>query len=494
MGIKNMFNSRKFKYGAVAMIFSAVFIVLVIVVNLIFSALDDKYNLKYDMTSSGVFTITEATEKILEGIDTEVTIKFLQPIDKVGENEFGKYVMECAESYAQKFDNIKIEYIDMVRYPLQINKYRESGDIKTTSVIIESSLRYKVLPLEAFFVTSTSGSTTYAVGFNGEMKFTSAILSVTNETQPVVTFTQNHGETVPAAMVEVFTNAGFVVEKKDISVEAINPDTKIIVINNPTTDFFGLNTAKEGGVSEIEILNDYMNNFGHVMVFLSADNTAQLPELEELLSSRGVAVNRGSKIKDMGAALTSDGYISIASPVGEMYGKALNDGVTGRTVVSNAAPIDILFTDKTVSDDGAFVYSYDTIYVDPVLATTADAAASQPDETEVYGPFYTMVISSKYDYVDNEKKYSHLLVASTDSFANYIGSNSFGNENILYNAMKIMGQEKVPVDISYKLFDNTQLEKIDQDAVTKWSWFFIATIPLCIAAAGLVVFLERRHR
>ncbi|MBE6688419.1 MAG: hypothetical protein E7588_03960 [Ruminococcaceae bacterium] len=490
MKIKNVFNSRKFKYGSVAMIFSVVFIVMVIVVNLIFTALDDKYNLKYDMTSSGIFTITEATEKALGDIDTDVTIKFLEPIDKVAENDLGKYIKECAESYAQKFTNVKLEYVDMVRYPAQINKYRESGEIKTTSVIVESSLRYRVLSRDSFFVNDGQ----YYVGFNGEKKLTSAILQVTNPRQPVVTFTQNHGETVPASMLEVFNNAGYLVERKDISVEAINPDTEIIVINNPTTDFFGLNTAKEGGVSEIEILNDYMNSFKHVMVFLSADNTAQLPELEELLASRGIKVNRGSKIKDMGAAITPDGYISIAQPTGEMYGSMLTKGVTGRTIVANSAPIDILFTDKSVSEDGAYVYTYDTIYVDPVLSTTAEAVASNHDETESKGPFNTMVLSSKYDYVNNEKTYSHLLVASTDSFSNYIGSNSFGNEDILYNAMTVMGQEKVPTDIGYKLFDNSMLEKIDQEAVTRWSWFLIGAIPLAIAASGLIVWLRRRHR
>ena len=487
---KNIFNSRKFKYGSVAMIFSTVFVVMVIVANLIFTALDEKYNLKYDMTSTGVFTITEATERVLSDIDTEVTIKFLEPIDKVAESDMGKFIKECAESYAQKFDNVKLEYVDMVRYPAQINKYRESGEIKTTSVIVESSLRYKVLSQSSFFVRDGQSY----VGFNGEKKLTSAILQVTNPRQPVVTFTQNHGETVPVAMLEAFTNAGYIVEKKDISIEALNPDTEIIVINNPTSDFFGSNTAKDRGVSEIEIINDFMNEFKHVMVFLSADNTVPLPELEELLASRGVKVNRGSKIKDMGAAIVEDGYISVAAPVGQMYGAALTNGVNGRTVVANASPIDILFTDKSVSDDGSYVYTYDTIYVDPVLSTSDKAVASNPDQTDRKGPFYTMVLSSKYDYVENEKTYSHLLVTSTGSFANFFGSTSFGNEDIMYNAMTIMGQEKVPTDISYKLFDNSLLEKINRDAVTRWSWVLIGFVPLTVAAAGLVVWLKRRHR
>ncbi len=487
---KNIFSSRKFKYGSVAMIFSALFVVMVIIVNLVFTSLDEKYNLNYDMTSDGVFTITEATEKVLEGIDTEVSIKFLQPIDKIAESDAGKYVKECAESYAQKFDNISVEYIDMVRYPVLTNKYRESGDFSSTSVIVESSLRYKIIPLNSFFAASNG----YAVGFNGEMKLTSAILQVTDPAQPVVTFTQNHGETVPASLLEVFTNAGYTVEKKDISVDAINPETKIIVINNPTVDFFGLNSAKEGGVSEIEILNDYMNNFGHVMVFLSPDNTAQLPELEALLASRGIKVNRGSKIKDMGAALTADGYVSIANPVGEMYGATITNGVTGRTVIANSAPIEILFTDKQVSDDGAYVYTYDTIYVDPVLSTSDKAVASQANQTEIAGTFYTMVLSSKFNYVNNEKVYSHLLVTSTDTFSDYIGFSSYGNENVLYNAMTIMGKEKVPTDISYKMFDNTTLEKIDMDAIETWSWILIGAIPLVVALVGLFVWIRRRHR
>ena len=379
----------------------------------------------------------------------------------------------------------------MARYPAQINKYRESGAIKTTSVIVESSLRYKVIPITNFFV---SNGESY-VGFNGEMRLTSAILNVTNPVQPVVTFTKNHGETVPSTMVEIFTNAGFIVETKDISLEAMNPDTKILVISNPTSDFFGLNAAKEGNISEIEIINNFMNNFGHVMVFLSPDNTAQLPELEELLSSRGVYVKRGSKISDMGAPVSADGYAAIAEYAGEMYGGMLHNDVTGRTIMYNAAPIDILFTDKDVDEDsGAYVYKYDTIYVDPVLTTTSHAVSALADGTEIHGPFNTMVLSSKFDYVNNEKIYSHMLVASTDYFSAFMGSNSYGNEKLLYNAMKLMGQDKTPSDIEYKLFDNTALENIDQNDVKYWGIILICVIPLAISAIGVVVWLRRRHR
>lgn len=497
MNLNKLLNSRKLKYGAVAILFSAAFIAVVIVANLIFTALDDKYNLKYDMTSDSIFTISQATEEILSDIDDEITIKFLMPLDKAAEAEYsntgfvvGKYIVECAESYAQKFDNIKIEYVDMVRSPAEINKYRQSGDIKTTSVIVESSLRYKIISQRDFLANDG----TYIVGFNGEMKFTSAILEVTNPSQPVVTFTANHGEPVDAKLHEAFINAGYIVEYKDLSLDPINSETKIIVINNPTTDFLGLNSAKEGGISEIELLNDYMNNFGHIMVFFSADNTAQLPELEELLTSRGIKVNRGSVIKDMGMALSSDGYMSVASPAGEMYGSTITNGITARMVTTLSSPIDILFTDKETSDDGSYVYTSGTTYVDPVLSTSANSEAVMPDGTVTSGPFNTMVLSSKYNYVNNEKKYSHLLVTSTGYFANFVGDTSYGNEKLLYNAMKLMGQEKVPTDIGYKLFDSQTLEKIDQKAITNWAWFLIAVIPVTVAVIGLVVWLRRRHR
>ena len=128
MNKKNIFNSRKLKYGTVAMVFSIAFVIMVIVANLIFTALDDRFNLKYDMTSEKLFTITEATENLLSDLDTEVSIKFMMPIDKVEENGIGKYVLECAQSYAQKFDNIKLECIDMVGNPALINKYKQNGE------------------------------------------------------------------------------------------------------------------------------------------------------------------------------------------------------------------------------------------------------------------------------------------------------------------------------------------------------------------------------
>ena len=63
MDIKNIFNSRKFKYGSVAMLFSVLFVAAVIVVNLIFTALDDKFNLKYDRKEVFIFKLGEGNDQ-----------------------------------------------------------------------------------------------------------------------------------------------------------------------------------------------------------------------------------------------------------------------------------------------------------------------------------------------------------------------------------------------------------------------------------------------
>lgn len=487
---KNIFKSRKFKYGSVAIVFTVVFVVLVILANLIFTALDDKFNLKYDMTDRKMFTISQATIDALQGIDTAVTIKFLKPIDKVEEDQLGKYIKECAESYSQKFSNIKIEYIDVIAHPDRATEYRKLGLKDTSSVVVESSHHTVIIDRNSFF--SSSGG--YVTAFGGERKFTSAILQVTNPVAPVVTFTDGHGEdTAPFAMLEVFTNAGYVVKKADLSRENLDPATEILIINNPTSDFLGLESA-----NEIQIINDYMNNMGHVMVFLSADNTNPLPELDALLASRGVEVKRGTKIIDIqkSIGLDTDGVYINALKAGQMYGKRITDGITGKFIMDNAAPIEILFKDKAMSDDGtSYVYNYDTIYVDPVLSSSDSAYITLSDGTRENGTFYPMVISSKYKIdSNNQKVFSHMLVVANDSFANYIGSNSFGNENLLYQTMTIMGKSKVPLNIEYKMFDSTTLTPIDKSTLTKWSVLLIGIIPLSIAAVGCAVWVKRRHR
>ena len=55
-------TAKKFKYGSLSVVFTVVFIALVIGVNLIVSALDTSFNLRVDLTETELYSISPETD------------------------------------------------------------------------------------------------------------------------------------------------------------------------------------------------------------------------------------------------------------------------------------------------------------------------------------------------------------------------------------------------------------------------------------------------
>ena len=61
-------QSRKFKYGSVAVLFTAAVIAAIVVLNVVATALTQKFSLYVDMTSEDLYSISEACDTMIEGL------------------------------------------------------------------------------------------------------------------------------------------------------------------------------------------------------------------------------------------------------------------------------------------------------------------------------------------------------------------------------------------------------------------------------------------
>lgn len=123
-------TAKKFKYGSLSVVFTVVFIALVIGVNLIVSALDTSFNLRVDLTETELYSISPETDVALRaGLGDhyesfKVTIKFLDERDVIESSETALYVQQLAEEYARQYpNNISVEYIDITKNPGAVEKY-----------------------------------------------------------------------------------------------------------------------------------------------------------------------------------------------------------------------------------------------------------------------------------------------------------------------------------------------------------------------------------
>lgn len=477
-------NNKKLKYGSVAVLLSVVFIALVIVINLILTALSSRYGLSLDLTEEQLYGISDETRELLRDLDTDVKIIFTVPLDQLDNNEYMRMVKSCAQEYEREFGHVTLEYLDMIRSPNKVNKYRELYEVTSSSVIVESPLRFRVFDMKSFFTFEETTGNLY--GFNGEYRFTTAILQATGEDVPVVTFTQGHGEEIPAEFEALFIDLGFSVEKTDLNLYEMNKQTKILVVSNPSQDFTGLGDGN-AGVSETAKLSAYLLSGGHAMMFFNPDTPA-LKNLDELLYEWGITVEHGKRIYDNSNALSTWGNLAVlADYTGNELGQTFNSTFKSKglkTVLLDSVPVSLHATD----DSSRLTSS--------ILSTYATAQVSLDSTTSVSGPFHVMVVSSKLRAEDNAAAYSHLLVCGSTYFIHDSilkeNASALANDDILTRAVGLMAQRKTSVGISFKPFADEAL-LIDTNTGKQWLVRLVTVLPGLVLLLSVAVFLKRRH-
>ncbi|MBQ4136821.1 MAG: Gldg family protein [Clostridia bacterium] len=484
------FKSRAFKRGSFSAALTVIVIAAVLILNVIVTALAHKYYWYIDMTKDSVFKVSEEGMAIIEGIDDEINIIFCDAADTLQANLYQKSVYNTALELSARFDNIKIKHLDIYKNPSSIAKYKMTAStaITASSVIIESGSEFRVYPLTAFFVFNDE-SYQDAWAYNGEYKLISAILQVTADEFPKAYFTIGHGERlVDQALWNLFAEAGYQVNTINLMEEDLAEDTRFLIINDPIYDFQGISADTAGKRSEIEKIDDFLDDFGCLMVFTDPD-TGELPELYSFLREWGISFGEYA-VKDYDHSLTTDGYsISAQYAVGQTTGASLVSPITElaappKAIVRYATPINIEFTDNGTRN------------VSAVLTTSHDALLSDENDINVgAGKYNLMTLSRETRYIDNQAQYSYVLAAGTTNFAtnDYIGQKAYANSDILYSAMKQMGKERVPVNLDFKPFDNTELD-ITASEATSWTIIIITVLPIIAILFCIVILIRRKHR
>ena len=484
---QSFFESRRFKYGSSAVILTVVVIALVIAVNVIFSAFAQRYMWYADMTNTKLYELSDAMIEFMDGIEnTEIEIIFCTPFDKLEENEYQKIVYTTALNLQNRYDWVKVSYIDIITDPGSVKPYKttEATTIKTTNVIISNGSDFRVFAIEAFYTFAQSDNSVFA--YNGEKKIVAAILQMQGD-NPIAYFTTNHAETVDnSALWGLFEDAGFDTRKIDLTMEDIDPNAKIIIVNGPKYDFGGSKDA----VNEIAKIDRFVDDRGSLMLFVDPA-TQTLPELEEYISEWGIAFGK-AMIKDYSNAVSVDGQAVVSIYPEEGLGASLhkqmreNFEVPPKTIMQNCQPIQVLWDD-----------SYNSRTVSTVLSTTDNAVAySMEDGSELgHGPYSTLTLSAELEYVQNEDLYTYVMVGGTSLFGSdtYINSNTYGNSDIMYAAIKALGRDKVPAELDFKLFQDDSLDITTAEA-TRWTGIYTLVLPIIAAVIGSYVWIRRRHK
>lgn len=528
-------NSRKFRHGSAAAILTVFVIAAVVIINVIFTALAQKYMWYTDMTTEKLYTLSDEAIDLLDTSfakvqaareeELKVDIIFCDEKDNLMAETTQRYVLETALQMETEFpDIINVKFIDVWTNPSAVDKYRNNShaNIFSTNVIVASGTEFRVYALNAFYVFSDESSTT-PWSYNGEKKLASGILACIQAESPIACFTMNHGEAFyDTELLSLMEDAGYKVQLIDLAKEEIPADCRMLITYNPTSDF--LVKDKVSDISEIAKLDAYLDATNAYMVFVDPQ-TPVLTNLEEYLEEWGVVFDRTTDnagisyahtIKDTQQSLTVDGYTFHANYATGGLGASITTdmrslGVPPKVIFQNAMSIsyaknyDAFYNEN--EEDSSKSYWSGTYYsngvsrsITDVFVTSSGAEAyangERVESASSLDPFKLMTLTRESRMVDNTNAdYSYVLACGSTLFASrdLLQSAVYGNTDVLLSALRAMGKELVTVDLKHKPFASTDIDTITVSQANQYTVVLTVVPAVIIFGLGIFVMVRRKY-
>ncbi len=369
-------KKRKLKQSLLWVAITAIVLVAVILFNILFTALANKYLWVVDTMPNDLVVISDYSRELLEQVDpkqNDITIYFLADPDELNNYELlghqkgesnstwgMSYIYNLAKYYEKEFPFVKVDTLDTsadADYIRENFAMTVGTSLTPLTIVMENRvdgrMSYRTMQRDEFF--SITETTMY---FRGDDKFTSTMLSLTGE-KSVAYFVEGHGEKIgeagkdesasdfgnASALVRLFEQAGYVVQKINLAKEdfpeqsedIVASGASTVVLFGPQSDFL----TDADGVNEITRLRKYLNKKNHnLMVFMDPD-TEEMPVLDEYLYDYwGVEFEDNIILADTkdplkSPALSDDGYSFLAD-------YELNTTSPGSALTSSLTVLDTL--------------------------------------------------------------------------------------------------------------------------------------------------------
>ena len=492
---KKPFNWNKFKRGGMATALSVVFIAIVVALNLLVSALTDRFpSLDIDLTAQKVNSLSNQALEIAKNVDREVTIYLIGTQEGYEQNQIYSSYVQRGMQYSQVSSLVKrlveanplisMEYVDPDTNPEFISQY-ESDSLATGKVLVESDLRHTVLTVnDLFIINQETGST---INSKVDSALAGALELVNMDTVPVMSIITGHGEMLStsnmAAFVDNMEQNNFQVEEVDILTQEIPENTQVLMIATPTTDF---------STEEIDKIRAYLDDETRdqqVTLLVSAyPSQGELPNLAAFLEEWGVQVGTGvvAETDSNYAAYDARGVLVTASPL------VLTSNTYSRLLSYYSAPITLTFEENNGISTTPLWTTQDSAYVITADMTEEDAANPETGEQVVAS------LSSKDVEVNGETYARNVVVfGSSDLFTdNFMGTSAFEDSTYMNDLLLDLTDTDASavVTVEEEEVETMQLDvSASTGTVSLLGILFTGGIPVVILLVGLGIYLKRRH-
>ena len=479
-------KSRKFKYGTLATIFTIIFIVAIVLVNVLLGYMTDRFVWEFDMTREKLFEISEDTKEVIDDLSRQVTITVLSDETTYRDStELLSNIYETLQRYeALGAGKIKVRYIDPNMNPKIFDQYNELGDLNSNYIIVESDLRKTYMAPTSLYNMKVDEETniTYYVGLRAEQNLTSALLFVTQESVNTAVWLRGHGEDYSISEVDsILTKMNYDTQVIILAQEEIPEECTLLLISSPDTDY---------SAEEIEKIDAYLKRGGDAIVSFTPETSTQLTNLNTYFEEWGVQF-KSEIILDNYQSLS--GYPFYVVPTIQLIDNVTNELNTKNyfAMIPACMPIELTGTETSSHNLATLMTSSAYSYTKDLNEITM---GYDQEDTDPVGPF-NMCVISEYLVSDKNLNYTRgdIVFCSAGLISDSVLSESnFLNAQFLEHVIDYISEYADALVIPDKNFESSTMN------ILTWQirvvlWVVVIALPLAILAIGVVIWSKRRH-
>lgn len=458
---KDLFGQRTTKHG---MNLGAL-LVIVIAISVSVNFLGKRYTRTFDFTKDKLFSLSDQTKKILDGLTEDLQVNAFFEVAKGRGDQKAQFKANLGELYSDASPKVKITYYDPVTSPEEA----KANDVKSSGVIV---LKYK--GKTARFENAT------------EEAFTNAIIQVTRESKKTVYALSGHGEASiedskpegASSLKNFLGEASYEVKKLDFASakeKAVPEDAAALLVIGPQNSFFE---------PELKAMKDYLYRGGNLLLAIDPDKKHEL----------------ASFTKDLGVEFKKN---YIIDPLGQLLGQnaALAIGFeysTGNDITKSFSQARTVF--YLASQLKAVTPKLDGIDVEEIVKSSPSSFPknniydkSDKSQGEAGSMAIMASVKGKLKKVDGQadpKEFQAVIVGDSDFATNQLISAQL-NRDLVMNSVSFLAKEKDLVSIRPK---NRESSKFFMTPIQRTVAFLVLLPGAFVAFLGTAgVFWYRRR-
>lgn len=486
-------KSNKFRHGSLATIFTVIFIVLIILLNVVVSALTDRFpSMNMDMTAEKLNTLSETAVDTAKKVEKETVINIIGAEDVIrGDKIYTNYglqysqVANLADKMQEANSKIKVKFIDPDIDPAFISQYPDDG-LAAGTVLVKTDARYKVLTVtDLFSLQQNQQDGTYKQYSQVDGALSNAVYLTNLDSVPVVAVATGHNEMLAtearATFDQLMKDSAFDVKEFSLLTEEIPAEAQVLMLATPQTDY-----SKD----EIKKMQDFLaitdDGKSRTLLITCHPTQGTLPNLATFLEDWGVKVNQGVVVENDANNMLS------GAPNGIFVNASTDifpDTTYDKLLALSAVPLELTFKSQNDISTYALMETADTAYV-----SVDETLAENPETSKQV----VASISQKLTTVDNAPVRSNVVVmgSTVSLLQDFLGGNTFANRQFTTDLMKYGTGTTDKSQSLYVTPTETNVTDITATAAVVQGvglYFFTIILPIAILIAGLVIFLRRRH-